>query len=306
MRERQFPQQLPALKQMHRLPVTVIIPTYARPDRLRMCLTALSATEDIPESVIVVDDGSPQPVDSIVHAFTDTLNICCVRQSNAGPASARNRAASLAKTEFLAFTDDDCLAEKGWLSSLLEPLHTTQNALVGGRTWNTLAKNIFSEASQDLLSFIYDWAARKEDGFDFFASNNMACSKRHFDLLGGFDETFPLAAAEDRDFGLRWKSAGWPLIYKEDAVMGHSHELNLKKFWRQQSNYGKGASHLRLRIEERSGRQARFEGLKFYFAMQNFPFKTQKDRALVRSGLLLLSQLALTAGYLSDRVAVRR
>jgi GT2 family glycosyltransferase len=286
----------------HELPVTVIVPTYRRPESLSNCLAALSECADVPHEVIVVDDGSPQPVEPVVLNFRKKLNVRCLRQSNAGPATARNLGASLAKTDFIAFTDDDCEPERQWLSKLIEPLYTRPDALVGGRSENTLTKNIYSETSQDLLSFIYDWADQKEEGFDFFATNNLACSKEYFEKIGGFDRTFPLAAAEDRDLGLRWKARDWPLVYRKDAVVGHSHELTLKKYWLQQVNYGKGASHLRTRNAERHAASVDFEGLSFYLAMQNYPFRRVKQDAMKRSALLVLSQIALAAGFLSDRI----
>lgn len=70
--------------------ISVIIPTYNRPRQLAQCLEALSATRGGNFEVIVVDDGSPEPAEAVTHTFADRLDIICLRQKNAGPASARN------------------------------------------------------------------------------------------------------------------------------------------------------------------------------------------------------------------------
>ena len=51
---------------------SIVIPTYARPHILRECLTANSRLEERNAfEVIVVDDGSPEPVSAVVEAFTE-------------------------------------------------------------------------------------------------------------------------------------------------------------------------------------------------------------------------------------------
>ena len=49
--------------------ITVVIPTYARPRQLTACLTALAAQRcQAPWEVVVVDDGSLEPLDAIAWA----------------------------------------------------------------------------------------------------------------------------------------------------------------------------------------------------------------------------------------------
>ena len=85
---------------------TVIIPTYARPARLKACLqafTRLAYPRDRFE-LMVVDDGSPASMEPVVIPFAHALNVRLIRQENAGPAAARNAGAAHAQGSFLAFT----------------------------------------------------------------------------------------------------------------------------------------------------------------------------------------------------------
>ena len=82
--------------------LTVVIPTYARPKQLTACLAALVGQRlEVPWEVVVVDDGSPEPLDSIAEEFGQRLDLRIERQANAGPARARNRGVAVAREALL-------------------------------------------------------------------------------------------------------------------------------------------------------------------------------------------------------------
>ncbi len=139
---------------------SIIIPTYNRPQPLTNCLQSL-ANLDYPHNrleVIVVDDGSKISLDTVVKPFQNQLNLTLISQTNAGPASARNRGANLAKGQYLGFTDDDCSLDPNWLSALENTFSKRPNALLGGKTINALSDNPYSTASQLLIDYIYDYS----------------------------------------------------------------------------------------------------------------------------------------------------
>ena len=75
--------------------MSIVIPTYNRPDQLAICLCACSRL-DYPRDrfeVIVIDDGGVTPLDDVVNRFHGLLSLKLLRQENAGPATARNRRA---------------------------------------------------------------------------------------------------------------------------------------------------------------------------------------------------------------------
>ena len=223
---------------------SVIIPTHARPCQLAGCLESLTLLQP-PASgfeVIVVDDGSPQPLDEVVKPYRDRLDLTLVRQSNGGPASARNTGAGMARGRFLAFTDDDCRPAPDWLTALARRFEQTPQNLIGGRTVNQLTRNPYSTASQILIDVVYAFYNRDPEAPRFFASNNMAAPADLFRQAGGFDnEGFPLVAAEDRDFCDRWLRKGYRMTYAPEAVVLHAHDLTLLSYCRQHFTYGRGA-----------------------------------------------------------------
>jgi GT2 family glycosyltransferase len=235
--------------------LTVVIPTYARPQQLTACLAALVGQRlEVPWEVVVVDDGSPEPLDSIAEAFHERLDLRIERQGNAGPARARNRGVAVARGRFIAFTDDDCLPEPDWLGALLHRESLAPGAIVGGTTINGLDGELFASASQLIVDLVYDHFNADPSRATFLTSNNILCSRERFEAIGGFDVTFPRAGAEDRDFCDRWQMAGWPLIWEPAARIEHRHTQSLRKFIDLHFRYGRGAYlHHRRRLERGSG-----------------------------------------------------
>jgi GT2 family glycosyltransferase len=280
--------------------VSVVIPTHGRPERLVPCLEAL-AVQDLPRErfeVIIVDDGSPVPPTDAVMAVSDRIETALIRQSQTGPAGARNTGAARARGELLVFTDDDCVPDRSWLRTLCETASRAPGAGVGGLTVNLLVGNPCSAASQMLIDYLYETFNRDPDDARFFASNNLALPTASFRRLGGFSETFPLPAGEDRELCDRWHHAGLRLVYTPDAMNGHQHALDLASFWRQHFRYGRGAHEFR-RIRSQRGEGVGFEGISFYARLILRPFsRATWTRALALSGLLLLSQVGNTAGFL--------
>src|SRR5262245_50449433 len=221
---------------------SVIIPTYRRPVQLKQCLQALAALEYPLDDfeVIIVDDGSPEPLDQTVQPFRSALHLRLIRKTNGGPGSARNAGAMVACGKFLAFTDDDCRPAPDWLRRLEERLSQNPDHLVGGRAENSLHDNSFALTSQIIVNAAYTYYNRHQNNARFFASNNISVATDLFQKIGCFDAAFRIASA-DREFCDRWRGSGLMLSYAPDALILHAHLLTFRSFCRQHFNYGRGA-----------------------------------------------------------------
>src|SRR5215510_12230647 len=86
--------------------LSVIVPVYNSADCLQRCLDALSRSQYEDYEVLVVDDGSDEPVEQLVSDFGfDYLRI----DGPGGPARARNRGATQVNGRYLVFVDADVL-----------------------------------------------------------------------------------------------------------------------------------------------------------------------------------------------------
>lgn len=221
---------------------TVVIPSFARPGALARCIEGLSrqSAEAGEFEVVVVDDGTPEPVVLDSSLARGRFELRVLRQDNAGPGVARNLGAASARGEILAFIDDDCVPTPAWLGGLVAAVRRDPDVLAGGATRNGLDGELCPEVSQLIVSIAYDFYNRAGAGPRFFASNNMACGRGPFLASGGFDPSFR-AASEDREFCDRWRTQGRPMTWVPDAEVEHFHRQGLVDFLRLHARYGRGA-----------------------------------------------------------------
>src|SRR4051794_14295632 len=102
--------------------VSVVVPTYRRPELLDRCLAAL-ASQDFDTSeyeIVVADDAASEATRRQVEVWVGQspapMRYIPVTATQ-GPAGARNAGWRSARGEIIAFTDDDCLPDPGWLAA---------------------------------------------------------------------------------------------------------------------------------------------------------------------------------------------
>jgi GT2 family glycosyltransferase len=284
---------------------SVVIATMGRPFELSRCLTAIAALR-FPRDrfeTIVVNDGGEIATEPELEALAGGAALRLVSQPNRGPGAARNAGTAVARGEFIAFIDDDCVPPPDWLDRLAEAIARAPEAMVGGRTINLLTGNLCSQASQSLVEYVYRYYNESGSGRStFFASNNMALATTLLRGIGGFDERF--RTAEDRELCNRWKRLGGAFSFAPDVVIYHGHRLNLWSLQKQHFGYGRGALPYWEKSAARGVRGIRVEPLSFYAGMLRFPFARHERRPAIVSSLILLSQMANAFGFAWE--AIRR
>ena len=287
--------------------ISVVIASNREPARIVRCLEGLVAqTLDGGVEAVVVDDGAPVALDEAVEAFAPRLRVRALRGPGRGPAAARNTGVAAATGRFVAFTDDDCVAEPDWLRLLVAALVERPDAIAGGTVRNLLEADRYAQTTQRLFDFLY---ASYGHGTTrrFFGSGNMALGREAFLAAGGFDESFPLPGGEDRELCERWQEEGRELVLVPDAVVVHAHPLTLATFVRQHRNYGRGAYQLRRRRPAgAAGATVGPEPVRFYLRLLADPFGREPfPRAVTQSALLAVTQVATAVGYLDGRRRAR-
>jgi GT2 family glycosyltransferase len=282
---------------------SVIVPTFNRPQDLALCLLALNRL-DYPKDdfeVVVVDDGGGANLEPVLEPHRPHIHLRLLRQPNSGPAAARNNGAAHATGSVLAFVDDDCEPQGGWLRALDACLARFPAALIGGGVLNGLPGNANDAASQAIIDFLGEHFNRDPAGGRFFPSNNIAMAAELFRQIGGFDATFWRSASEDRDFCDRWLGRGWRLVAAPDAVVLHSRNMTFQGFWKQHRLYGRGAFSYAMARRRRSNGPVPFEGWRFHAGMILAPLrKSLRPRSFYLSFLILVSQVAVVVGYASE------
>jgi GT2 family glycosyltransferase len=218
--------------------VSFVVPTYKRPEALRATLTRLLDLDYKPDryEIVVVDDGSGDSTpDVVLDVASASVPVEYVAKVNAGVASARNAGAARARGALLIFLDDDMLVERDHIWRHLAVQEEYGDCLANGH-WE-FAPEVLSELLRTpfgrLRLGIEDWVKTgmtKEplDDGRFRPAGVTACnlgiSRRRFNALAGFDESFPLAGCEDQEFSHRARLSGCTFIYDPGIRLLHNDE----------------------------------------------------------------------------------
>lgn len=116
-----------------RLGITVGIITRNRASDLEGCLESLARQSRRPDEVLVVDNGSTDRTAEVLEAFRERLPLSLRFLAEAGIPAARNMVLAHARHQVIAFTDDDCILEPGWLQAVERGFLRADNVgMVGG------------------------------------------------------------------------------------------------------------------------------------------------------------------------------
>jgi GT2 family glycosyltransferase len=200
--------------------ISVVVATRDRRERLAALLDSLAAQTFPSErfEVVVVDDASRDSTPDLLAARqrSGELRLRSLRRDAAGgPAVARNRGWRAARGSLIAFTDDDCEAQPGWLEELCEAARKAPGTVLQGRT-----EPIGRE--RDRIGIFTRTIEVAQRG-PWFETCNIAYPRSVLERLGGFDEGFPPSpGGEDTDLAWRALEAGAPIAYVPEAVVGHA------------------------------------------------------------------------------------
>jgi glycosyltransferase involved in cell wall biosynthesis len=194
--------------------VSVVVATYNRSGMVEQTIAAVLAQEGVGDfEIVVVDDGSPDDTwERLVRLASSTEKLVPVRLAqNSGAAAARNAGWRAGRGTLIAFTDDDCTPDAGWLAALCARAGDAD--IVQGRTVprpDQLANHgPFGRTMQ------VDW----EEGY--YETCNVLYRREWLERLQGFDESFRYPYGEDTDLAWRAKELGAKTVFVDDAIVLH-------------------------------------------------------------------------------------
>lgn len=253
--------------------IAVVVPTRDRPEPLRRCLGALEK-QTLPVEIVVVED-----------------------KEGRGPAWARNEGVRRAGGEVVCFTDDDCAPAPGWAEALAAPILAGEAEAASGPVSMEEGATAADRAWEAIVNYLQEKAGAPGTASPGFAvTANLAAGRSLLDRLP-FDESFPGAAGEDRDWGERAAREGVAMRYVPAASVVHRSGMGVGDYLRQQYRYGQGAARYR-----RADSSRRPGSIGFYIGLLRAGFAAGPAAGL----LVCAAQLATLAGILSARSAARR
>jgi glycosyltransferase involved in cell wall biosynthesis len=227
---------------------------------LGRALASLDAQSDPPAEILVVDNS---PIDSRTRALArQHPGVRYVQEPTPGLDFARNRALAEARSEVVAFLDDDAVAHPGWAAALaarfadprvgavtgqVGPLHLQAEGEIlfeanGGYGRGQAPIRLPHDAGRPLPLFgepgrpghaapLIAWAVSVGSGCSLAVRRPLALA------LGGFDEALDLGAAlpggGDHDMLWRLLGAGHDVVYEPRALAWHEHRRDPEAVSRQ-------------------------------------------------------------------------
>ena len=178
--------------------------------------------------IILVDDHSDIPVESLINEKSP-VEIRIVRhEKNRGSAASRNTGIQNAQNELLIFIDSDVLADENFVMSYASAYKCDEQIVrFGTIKWHPEVKN--NNFTKYGRWFEYDNVLDKPDlDFNDFNGANFSISANALRKSGVlFDERFKKYGMEDIEFGYLLKQKGFSFQFCPKALVWHYREATL-------------------------------------------------------------------------------
>jgi glycosyltransferase involved in cell wall biosynthesis len=213
--------------------VTVLVPTYRRPQDLARCLEALKKqTRPADEVLLVVRDSDAETWTLLKSLTLDSLRLRTVTVSVPGQVTALNAGLDAAQGEFVAITDDDAAPHTDWLERIeAHFLADSRVGGVGGRDWVYHGTQL-EDGAREVVGRV-QWFGRTIGDHhlgvggarevEIFKGANMSFRQTAIANIR-FNERLRGVGAQahnDMAFCLTVKRAGWTLIYDPKVGIDH-------------------------------------------------------------------------------------
>lgn len=238
--------------------ITIAVCTRDRTPDLDRCLAALERMEYANYEILVVDNApSDMATKQLVRERYPSVRYTC--ESRPGLDWARNRAIDAARGEIIAFTDDDVIADPGWLR-VLAPLFAENpevmavTGLVIPYALDTPAEELFERYGGFGRGFERKWyrlrtAGERQPAYHIGAGilgtgANMAFRRDLFARIGQFDPALDVGTVTngggDLEMFFRVLVEGYTLVYEPAAFVRHCHRREYARLHAQIANNGIG------------------------------------------------------------------
>ena len=224
--------------------VSVVIPVRNAETVIGRCLEAVFSQSYKPEEVIIVDGHSN---DGTVESASK-YPVRIVYETYGTVGGARQTGLEAANSEYIAFTDADCIPERNWLENLVKGF-TEDSVGLGGSVKN-IGEGIWGK-SIALIADTFLGSGNSVQGRVFkskcvvrsISGCNSIYRTKDLHEIGGFN--VKLTTNEETDLNKRLSERG-KLWYTPDAMILHDQNRSPKEFAKRMYEFGYGRGQLRL------------------------------------------------------------
>ncbi|ELY77552.1 glycosyltransferase [Natrinema gari] len=285
---------------------SIVIPTYNDEDTLEACLDSLESLDYVGTyNTIIVDGHSNDRTVEIAETYG-----CDVIFEDKGTISyARELGVKASNSEFIAFTDADCVVPDDWLSTLISHFDDHgEVAAVGGPNITPPDDTSFAKSVGDVLSLLSGAGARY--GFEGEETreiyHNPTCNvvyrREVIEEVGGFNHDLITVDDEEMDYRIREK--GYTILYTPEAEVLHYRRPSWKSYTKMGYRYGIGRAQA-TKLHPEMGEWFHFAPSSIILLLASFLAGSVKSRSWLKvlAGTLSLGSLGIISMsvYLSEK-----
>ena len=193
---------------------------------LAHCLGALRCYDPAPVEILVVDDGSPEPISGWIGEESGP-SVRVVHQANAGPASTRNTGVTgsdAGPDDIVVFVDADVVVPLDTFARLAADFARWPSALA---VWGAVTAD---HPHRDVISRYKNLTHRhftlqRPDETRHLTTMLAAVRRSAFDQTGGFDEAYSSVSVEDVELGRTLHDAGLSVFLDRALAAEHRHRF---------------------------------------------------------------------------------
>jgi len=199
--------------------VSVVIPTYNRRDYLLKTLLSFNNQSNNSFEVIVVDDGSDYNLSDTISSLQLNYPVTYYYINKQGRAGARNFGINNSEGEIILFFDDHSqpyptLIDKHIKSHYKLPMY---GGFRGRIEYISEYLDVVEYIKPSFFTNLHHFLFRNSAIVNF-GTHNLSIKRSILGKAGAFDEDFKLYGAEDQEFGIRIRKAGYKLGYIPTAL----------------------------------------------------------------------------------------
>ena len=244
--------------------ISSVICTFNRAHYLRKALQSL-VDQALPKEqyeIIVVDNHSTDDTNEVVREeFGYVSNLRYIYESILGLSQARNTGWKNARGRYVAYLDDDAVADQGWLAKIIEVFETVkpQPGCVGGKVepiWETPRPAWLLDNMTSWLAILnYSDTPVALDNPNYLVGANIAYPRHLLEMMGGFQTSLgrrgkSLLSNEETLLHRELNTMGYACMYHPEIIAWHHIQAyRLKKAWFIRRLYWQGVSDALVQIE---------------------------------------------------------
>ena len=234
--------------------VTIIICTRNRSNLLQKCLTSLviSSRQKKDVEILIVDNCSTDDTRKVATAYIN-VNKCAhyVLEDKLGLSYSRNQGLKKAKGKYVAYIDDDAIADPDWVSNIISFIKNNPKvkAFGGPYSYYTLNKpQAWFPVEEFILSHGQKTKKLSTKKGEFLSGTNMIYSKSILKKMDGFNVNLGMSGkkvgyGEETELQKRINDSGTPIHYIPSIRVKHliaKHKQNLG--WLVKDSFSRGVS----------------------------------------------------------------